>query len=36
MLSDTQYHVIDIGRDVETKQKIWGSQWGHLKFDRIG
>ena len=35
LLTDTEYHVIDIGRDVETKQKVWGSDWGHLKFDRM-
>jgi len=35
LLTDTEYQVIDIGRDVETKQKVWGSNWGHLKFDRM-
>ena len=36
LLTDKEYHVIDVGRDVETKQKVWGSNWGHLKFDRMG
>ena len=32
--SKKQYKVIDAGYDVESKQKIWGSQYGHLVFDR--
>ena len=28
------YKVMDSGIDPETGQKIWGSQWGHLKFIR--
>ena len=33
-LGEKQYKVIDAGYDVESKQKIWGSQYGHLVFDR--
>jgi CpeT protein len=36
LLTDTEYHVIDIGRDVETNLKVWGSNWGHLKFEKVG
>ena len=35
-LTETQYKVIDSGFDVNTKQKVWGSQYGHLVFDRMG
>lgn len=33
-LSASEYHVIDVGKDVKTKMKVWGSNWGHLKFER--
>lgn len=35
LLSDTHYQVVDRGLHVETKQKIWGSDWGAFKFARI-
>ena len=36
LLTSDEYHVIDKGLDVETHQKVWGSNWGHLKFVRMG
>ena len=35
LLTSDEYHVVDKGFDVETKQKVWGSNWGHLKFARM-
>jgi len=33
-LTDTELHILDTGRDVNTHEKVWGSDWGHLKFMR--
>lgn len=35
MLTDTEYWVVDEGLDATTNEKVWGSDWGHLKFARL-
>ncbi len=34
-LSDTYYYVIDKGLSKETGKRVWGSEYGMFKFDRL-
>jgi len=35
VLGYNMYNVMDSGIDPETGNKLWGSQWGYLEFDRV-
>jgi len=36
LLNETEYQVVDRGLHAETNQKIWGSDYGAFKFQRMG
>ena len=36
LLTETDYQVVDRGLHAETHAKVWGSDWGAFKFQRMG
>ena len=36
LLTETHYQVVDLGLHAETHEKIWGSDYGAFKFERMG
>ena len=33
-LDEKELHILDTGKDVNTNQRVWGSEWGYLEFVR--